>query len=688
MNITIFSLSLSNIYSQSPIFVGNNMNIKHSYILSSFSTFLFNPKIFQINHCYFNGIHKVLIKNDDIPSIFQLKNISLFGEDMKPIEISGESFDTTIERDSNPALVIHDCIFTNISGSQYAIHIYGRRPFYMTSCSFINCSTIGTLCKIETLSTTITHICMSNCYSMSDYNYFHFDFDLSSFIKLIFTTFITEEIFPVDDYLDSQGGIYFQSGFVQMKCSNVSQTNNVQNAIMINTPSIFLFLMNTVTGSYNCDYTLSVIVGLQSYQDEFKESYIILLNNIYNNSYKHGLFYFSSAGGEINNMHLNFSNCSFWRNYYYLYDDEIDYYNVFESNELSTFFFYFDGCNFDIKPTQINHIDTSFFEYIDCNIADDIYAVVESFKNDHFVNLYCPGTKAVDAFGCAEDNCLEITQCYEFFAFPYGAVTYTLIYKTDINTPTPSKSQMFSYSKFFTKSEDFTFSKYFSGSDHFSNSEDFTNSNIFSESNYLEKQKKTSSNLFTCSKIFSASTVFSNLSSASLIDNLEKTTFYSISMSFIESYVSMKSVSFSMSEIQSFLYTNILLSNGEYTFGITQVYVYNYFPYIIQYFSKTFVSVEVLTEINLPKKKITQEQLIGIVCGSVAAVFSIIGIILFFLRRVNSSHNQFEDDDYFYSSDQSDSGKESEELVITKTSEMTEIQLKIGNNDIFSLDNI
>ena len=66
------------------------------------------------------------------------------------------------------------------------------------------------------------------------------------------------------------------------------------------------------------------------------------------------------------------------------------------------------------------------------------------------------------------------------------------------------------------------------------------------------------------------------------------------------------------------------------TFLPTQIY------YIIYYLSPTHVPLSISLEINHTKKKITAEKLLGIICGSVAALFAIIAIVIFIIRR-----NQF-----------------------------------------------
>ena len=73
-------------------------------------------------------------------------------------------------------------------------------------------------------------------------------------------------------------------------------------------------------------------------------------------------------------------------------------------------------------------------------------------------------------------------------------------------------------------------------------------------------------------------------------------------------------------------------SNGTYILSNNQNYYSYYFPFIIYYFSPTYVASYAL--INLPKgKKISKEQLIGITCGVAFAMFFVLYIIISVIHR-------------------------------------------------------
>ena len=59
-----------------------------------------------------------------------------------------------------------------------------------------------------------------------------------------------------------------------------------------------------------------------------------------------------------------------------------------------------------------------------------------------------------------------------------------------------------------------------------------------------------------------------------------------------------------------------------------------YRPYIIYYLSKTYVHSYFQIEL-IKKKKLTGEQLIGIVCGTVSNFLIVLYIIIFIYRKMN-----------------------------------------------------
>lgn len=62
-------------------------------------------------------------------------------------------------------------------------------------------------------------------------------------------------------------------------------------------------------------------------------------------------------------------------------------------------------------------------------------------------------------------------------------------------------------------------------------------------------------------------------------------------------------------------------------------------PYIIEYYSPSYVSVIQFQQI-INKKKLSGSQIIGIVCGSVAAAFLIAYIIITIVRKRNKANDE------------------------------------------------
>lgn len=185
--------------------------------------------------------------------------------------------------------------------------------------------------------------------------------------------------------------------------------------------------------------------------------------------------------------------------------------------------------------------------------------------------------------------------------------------------------------------------------------------------NYISTITFSASDIFTDSSTFTESSIFTSSGSfteSSLLGPLEPTASPSatlagitVSVSYIESFVSVRSVTQSMSYVSSQGYSYILLENGEYSSTLTNVYAYRLFPYIIYYLSPTYIKTGILLEKNVRKKTITQQQLIGVVCGSVAAFFLLLAVIIFIVQRKNRIHEIYDEVEWF----SSESGDETDE---------------------------
>lgn len=175
---------------------------------------------------------------------------------------------------------------------------------------------------------------------------------------------------------------------------------------------------------------------------------------------------------------------------------------------------------------------------------------------------------------------------------------------------------------YFTMSEEFTASSQFWKSLEFTETNEFSNSFEFTESNAFTKTDK-----FSSSNYFTSSEEFTN-SKTLLVKTQEKTKQMSFLVSYSITYVSYKSVSYSISYLHSNTYMmSYSMIDNTYKFIQIRSYYLKYFPYIIQFYSplsvETYISIPIVN-----KKKITPEQLIGVVCGSCSVFFLVLGMII------------------------------------------------------------
>lgn len=160
MNFTIMSLSVLSLYSISPIFVSNRNFISKSTINYFFCLTIFlNQQYLEIEKTSFiHGIGSILHSehSESITEIFE-KN---FDPDNSPNGLIDESTEKKL-------LIIRDCTFSLLSGSNYLIKINNEKStFYMTSCTFQKCQFSSGLQFIKSRATTYSHICFSDSYQV------------------------------------------------------------------------------------------------------------------------------------------------------------------------------------------------------------------------------------------------------------------------------------------------------------------------------------------------------------------------------------------------------------------------------------------------------------------------------------------------------------------------------------------
>lgn len=120
---------------------------------------------------------------------------------------------------------------------------------------------------------------------------------------------------------------------------------------------------------------------------------------------------------------------------------------------------------------------------------------------------------------------------------------------------------------------------------------------------------------------------------------------FSMSMTMSVTLTNVKTVCFSFSQIISSTFTlNYNPEKETYLYTLTEIDTYKLMPYIIYSLSPKYVPSNLQVTLDTNKKRISPEQLIGIVCGSVGVFF-----IIFAIRRKHENKSLLDED--LYSSD-------------------------------------
>lgn len=277
-----------------------------------------------------------------------------------------------------------------------------------------------------------------------------------------------------------------------------------------------------------------------------------------------------------------------------------------------------------------------------------------------------------------------------------------------------TKSQIFSPSVYFQSTSIFTKSNIFSSTAYFSRSYIFSESTCFSNTDIFTKSSKFSSttffsisNIFSDSQMFSASIYISltekfteslALSNSHQFYNSESftNTFCFTSFSnqvsfsrsiyetptFLKSATFLKSLSITLTNVRTviFSFSNVISNiqilsyisdQNTYSFVSSFSEVHKKFPYIIFSLSPSLIPTYLIFDF-VHSSKISQGKLIGLVCGSVAAFFLILSIIILIIQKQNFAPE-------FYDSDILESSSSEYENV--ETHEGVTVTINLTNND-------
>lgn len=499
MNITLFSLSVSSMYSMSPFLVSHKRIIKHSIFENYFSTIIYNSESLQINNCAFkNGLGSVSIQDHNELKIKEEENY-----DHNNITYTSENC-TGLYFQLSPkfAITFCDCLFTNLITMDRIISVQTpTSTFYMTDCIFNLCFSSYSLVHLSSKFISITHTCIyfsNDGYRMSATDYFvtaNLD-EPPSFIEIIFTTLTGN---PTGK---TNGNILYSYSRVQdcysAKVNCVNASNLIDDNDGIRSPDSSLFKSSNskcFTIKMNTFYNINQQYFICS---ERSENFFIPTCNFVSLNYEYGFYFYGS-------LSLEFENCRF-----------LDVSNNFWSAEYQrSFLIQCVGCIFDKFEPKAKELITRDCE-IDPNVTPNpLY---------HLNKGVCQANEFENAFGCRNGN------CQNDFVIPPEYASFTIKFHTDIDSPPPTSS--FTRSDAFTKSLDFTASSI--PTSVFTDSSTFSTSSVFTETQFFTK-----SSIFTKSQTFTESSVFTN------------------SNTFPPSSKFSLSVEFSMSE--SFLYTGSFL---------------------------------------------------------------------------------------------------------------------------------
>ena len=211
---------------------------------------------------------------------------------------------------------------------------------------------------------------------------------------------------------------------------------------------------------------------------------------------------------------------------------------------------------------------------------------------------------------------------------------------TDSIEFTKTNTHYFSESIKFTNSEEFTKSKLFSLSNELTESNFFSQSNNFMKSIFCSNELSKSihfshSNTFSCSNYFSKSIYFTQYKDSLHTETFDPTNDFTNLLEFTQTtfYQTHTMKENKVSKILSLSISFILIKSVTMSQSYNpQLSDYSNFPYIIEILSPTYTETFYYI-INKSKKTISQENLIGIVCGCTAIIFSILGIIIFIIKK-------------------------------------------------------
>ena len=196
MNLTVLSLSLSSLYSLSPIFVGNRNVIQHSTFKFYFSPVFYNLDNLLLENCAFSNANGPVLYSGSDNEIYETHSEQTFKDIENYILDTSSNFDYK-------CYILRQSTFIRIHATShdFIIMLKDTMTSYVTECSFTDCYSKKTVLWFASKSATFTHICAykNDRYHNNPSNpndeqeveslFLYADTPINSFCKMVYSSF-------------------------------------------------------------------------------------------------------------------------------------------------------------------------------------------------------------------------------------------------------------------------------------------------------------------------------------------------------------------------------------------------------------------------------------------------------------------------------------------------------------------
>ena len=342
-------------------------------------------------------------------SILYDKKINFLSID-EEFDFSSSTEDAEIKIDipNNAKLAtIRHCVFYKLKDSSNLIAITDQISFYMTSCTFIQCTCTKTVIDVKAKLATFSHICVSDLRPKGSFDYdgvlFLKSNTVDSYLKFIYSSFYggSTNYDRCACLCDFQG-----KSSIRYQCINTSFfkiSKEGSSILKFTAPSCLNMIMSTF---YKLESSCNIFINVQESADDVYNQYVEMTNFVNNNFYD---FLFLIDFKDNKKMYFNL--CIF-RNE----NGNSKYFKIRNPSSRSKVFFV--NCEFDKNinddsqdygiwienDNQRNYV----VEYQDCITKANPETKVLAH---YIVEDYCEGVNNSNAYGCQNNTCPDGFGC-------------------------------------------------------------------------------------------------------------------------------------------------------------------------------------------------------------------------------------------------------------------------------------